>query len=84
MSVCRLPSSLQSHRPVIGFDVRQDRVAELQAGQDSTREVKPQELAAAKHLTCTSSIDELKDCSVFVIAVPTPIDTANRPNLSLA
>ena len=70
-------------RPVVGFDVRSERIAELRAGRDGTREADAQELKAAKHLQYTSSIDDLKDCGVFIIAVPTPIDKANRPDLSL-
>ena len=70
-------------RPVIGFDVRKTRIEELRAGQDGTRETDAQELRAAKHLQYTSSVDDLKDCGVFIIAVPTPVDKANRPDLSL-
>jgi UDP-N-acetyl-D-galactosamine dehydrogenase len=42
------------HRPVIGFDIKPERIAELQAGHDSTRETTPEELAAAVHLRVTS------------------------------
>ncbi len=70
-------------RPVVGFDVRTTRIEELRAGCDNTREADAQELKAAKHLQYTSSIDDLKDCGVFIVAVPTPIDKANRPDLSL-
>ena len=70
-------------RPVIGFDVRKTRIEELRTGQDCTRETDAQELKAAKHLQYTSSVDDLTDCGVFIIAVPTPIDKANRPDLSL-
>lgn len=70
-------------RPVIGFDIRQSRIEELRAGCDSTREVESEDLAAAKQLQFSSSIDELKNCGVFIVAVPTPIDGANRPDLTL-
>jgi len=70
-------------RPVVGFDVRPDRIEELRAGQDSTREVSANELAAASQLSYSSSIEDLRDCGVFVVAVPTPIDRANRPDLTL-
>jgi UDP-N-acetyl-D-glucosamine/UDP-N-acetyl-D-galactosamine dehydrogenase len=69
-------------RPVVGFDVRQDRIDELRACRDSTREVDPEGLAAAKHLVYTSYVDDLKRCGVFIIAVPTPIDRAKRPDLT--
>src|SRR5262245_30784683 len=70
-------------RPVIGFDLRKARVDELQAGCDSTREVEVEDLAAAKQLTYSHSSEDLKRCGVFIIAVPTPIDRANRPDLTL-
>jgi UDP-N-acetyl-D-glucosamine/UDP-N-acetyl-D-galactosamine dehydrogenase len=70
-------------RPVIGFDLRKARIDQLQAGCDATREVEVEGLAAAKHLTYSYSSDDLKRCGVFIIAVPTPIDRANRPDLTL-
>src|SRR5262249_19164805 len=68
-------------RPVIGFDLRKARINQLQAGCDSTREVGVEALAAANHLTYSHANDDLKRCGVFIIAVPTPIDRANRPDL---
>ena len=56
-------------RPVVGFDVRQSRIDELQSGKDSTREVEAEDLAAAKHLTYSASLDDLRDCGVFIVAV---------------
>lgn len=70
-------------RRVIGFDVRQTRVEELRAGHDGTREVEAAELKAASGLTFSCSTDDLKQCGVFIVAVPTPIDRANRPDLTL-
>ena len=70
-------------RPVIGFDMRPQRIEELRSGQDSTREVEPEDLTAAEHLTYSCSPDDLKSCGVFIVAVPTPIDRANRPDLTL-
>ena len=78
-----LAAEFGKKRSVVGFDVRKTRIEELRAGRDSTRETDTQELRAAKHLRYTSSIDDLKDCGVFIVAVPTPIDKANRPDLSL-
>lgn len=69
--------------PVFGFDIRQSRIDELRSGRDNTREVDPDELATAKHITYTSNIDDLRECGVYIVAVPTPIDRANRPDLSL-
>jgi UDP-N-acetyl-D-glucosamine/UDP-N-acetyl-D-galactosamine dehydrogenase len=70
-------------RPTIGFDVRAARIDELKAGHDSTREVEPADLKASKHLTYSSSPDDLRKASAFIVAVPTPIDKANRPDLGL-
>jgi UDP-N-acetyl-D-galactosamine dehydrogenase len=68
--------------PVTGFDIKQDRIAELRAGHDSTRETDAAELAAARHLRFTANPDDLKDCNVFIVTVPTPVDNANRPDLT--
>ncbi|WP_271439655.1 nucleotide sugar dehydrogenase [Pontixanthobacter luteolus] len=69
-------------RPVLGFDIRARRVAELQDGHDETLEVDGDELAAAKHLEFSCEPADLADCDVFIITVPTPIDEANRPDLT--
>lgn len=68
--------------PTIGFDLKQERIAELKNGKDSTREVSSAELKQAGALRFTSSVDDLQDCNVFIIAVPTPIDSNKRPDLS--
>lgn len=68
-------------RDVVGFDISSNRINELLNGSDSTLEIEDEELASAKHLKFTSSIDELNDCEIFIITVPTPIDQANRPDL---
>jgi UDP-N-acetyl-D-glucosamine/UDP-N-acetyl-D-galactosamine dehydrogenase len=70
-------------RRVIGFDVSATRIAELQAGKDGTLEVDVNDLADAKHLTYTYRPTDLKGCEIFIVAVPTPIDRANRPDLTL-
>jgi UDP-N-acetyl-D-galactosamine dehydrogenase len=68
--------------PVTGFDIRPDRIEELQSGRDSTLEVTPQELLEAKHLTFTTDPALLKHCRVFIVTVPTPVDRVNRPDLT--
>ena len=68
-------------RPVIGFDINQQRIGELKAGNDSTREVSGEELVAAKHLRYTIGIEDLSDCNCYIVTVPTPIDEHNRPDL---
>lgn len=70
------------HRPALGFDINAARIAELQLGQDKTLEVTPKELARAKQLSYSSNQADLADCGVFIVTVPTPIDKANRPNLT--
>ena len=70
------------HRPVIGFDIKPERIAELQAGHDSTRETTPAELAAAVHLTVTRDPEDLRPCRIFIVTVPTPVDAYKRPDLT--
>jgi UDP-N-acetyl-D-galactosamine dehydrogenase len=70
------------HRSVVGFDINRERVAELQSGRDSTLEVTPDELNAALHLRFSCEMEELKDCQVFIVTVPTPVDKAKRPDLA--
>lgn len=69
-------------RPVIGFDINQKRIAELEGGEDHTLEVTSEELTHAKQLSYTADIGLLKAAQVFVVTVPTPIDSANRPDLT--
>lgn len=69
-------------RRVLGFDVNLNRIAELQSGQDSTLEVSPAELAHATQLSFSSDNAALGDCGVFIVTVPTPVDKANRPDLT--
>jgi UDP-N-acetyl-D-galactosamine dehydrogenase len=69
-------------RPVIGFDIEPRRIAELQAGQDHTLEVPLDELKGAKHLRFTASPEDLCQARIFIVTVPTPVDKANRPDLT--
>ena len=69
-------------RPVLGFDTNGSRIAELLGGKDSTLEVTAQELLAAKQLAFTSDSIRLEGCGFYIITVPTPIDSANRPDLT--
>ncbi|HRQ35257.1 MAG TPA: Vi polysaccharide biosynthesis UDP-N-acetylglucosamine C-6 dehydrogenase TviB, partial [Chiayiivirga sp.] len=68
--------------PTIGYDIRAGRIAELRAGRDSTLEVEPELLAQADRLRFTDALDELRDCNVYIVTVPTPIDAAKRPDLT--
>lgn len=70
------------YRSVLGFDINQSRINELMSFQDSTLEVTPEELKQATRLTYSSDQNALKDCDIFIVTVPTPIDGANRPDLT--
>ena len=69
-------------RPVIGFDINPQRIAELQAGKDHTLECSSQELASATHLRYSSAAEDLKNAQVYIVTVPTPVDQANRPDMT--
>jgi UDP-N-acetyl-D-galactosamine dehydrogenase len=69
------------HFTTVGFDINGARVDELRRGHDATLEVSDEELAASGGLTCSEDLDDLKDCNVYIVTVPTPIDQAKRPDL---
>lgn len=69
-------------RPVLAFDINDARIAELRSGMDSTLEVTSEDLAAAKNIEYSSDRNKLGECGIFIVTVPTPIDTANRPDLT--
>ncbi len=66
----------------LGFDINTQRVSQLRCGQDCTLETTPEELAAATRLQFSTDEADLAACNVFIITVPTPIDKANRPDLT--
>ena len=66
----------------VGFDINESRLEELKQGHDNTLETTDEELAAAKCLSFTSDIESLRDCQVYIVTVPTPIDASNRPDLT--
>jgi UDP-N-acetyl-D-galactosamine dehydrogenase len=69
-------------RSVLGFDINQARICELSAGHDSTLEVTSESLQEASKLEFSSDSKKLAECGIFIITVPTPIDSANRPDLT--
>ncbi|MFJ3076104.1 MULTISPECIES: Vi polysaccharide biosynthesis UDP-N-acetylglucosamine C-6 dehydrogenase TviB [Pseudomonas] len=69
-------------REVVGFDINQARIDALRKGHDSTLEVSDRELAEATKLSFSADINELRDCNVFIVTVPTPIDEFNQPDLT--
>lgn len=89
-----LPLAIEfsQHFPVIGFDINEDRVVELNKGEDHTREADltklrdsiklSHETGFSKGYRASSSIDELKTAQVYIVTVPTPIDRYNAPDLT--
>jgi UDP-N-acetyl-D-galactosamine dehydrogenase len=71
----------RSGAPVVGFDIDPQRIGDLHAGRDRTREVAPADLRHPS-LTCTADPAELKRADFFIVTVPTPIDDARRPDLA--
>ena len=69
-------------RDVVGFDIDQNRIAELEKGQDSTLEVEPQALNASTKLTFTADEKQLAQCRIFIVTVPTPINGHKQPDLT--
>ena len=70
------------HYDTLGFDINTARIDELREGCDRTLETTAQELAAAKRLRFSSSLDELRTADFYIVTVPTPIDAAKRPDLT--
>ncbi|MDC1118126.1 Vi polysaccharide biosynthesis UDP-N-acetylglucosamine C-6 dehydrogenase TviB [Alphaproteobacteria bacterium] len=69
-------------RHVIGFDINPQRIEELRSGKDQTQECSPGELAQAEHLSFSCKLEDLQRVQVFIVTVPTPTDTSNRPDMS--
>ncbi|MCH3923919.1 MAG: nucleotide sugar dehydrogenase [Bacteroidales bacterium] len=69
----------------VGFDMKQNRVDALMRGHDSTLEVKDELLQDAINnhgFVCTTDLNKIKDCNIYIVAVPTPVDENNRPDLT--
>jgi len=66
----------------IGFDINQNRILELRSGHDVTLECSADELAEATKLEYSTNLDELKQCNVYIVTVPTPIDEHQQPDLT--
>src|SRR5262249_17203022 len=65
-----------------GFDINAARVGELERGHDATLEVSKEELEASQGLSFTTRVDDIRDCNVYIVTVPTPIDAYKRPEMS--
>ena len=69
-------------RTVVGFDINQFRIHDLKNGVDSTLETTAEELKESIHLRYTTNLEDVKDCEIFIVTVPTPIDKHKRPDLT--
>ncbi|MGE0929307.1 Vi polysaccharide biosynthesis UDP-N-acetylglucosamine C-6 dehydrogenase TviB [Peijinzhouia sedimentorum] len=69
-------------REVIGFDINKERVVELNNGFDRTLEVDGEELKEAQHLSFTSQLEDIKECQIYIVTVPTPVDDFKNPDLT--
>lgn len=78
---------------VVGFDINQARIAELNSGKDSTLEVEDEVLQpvlvkdnpfsnSSKGLLCSSDLEDIKEANIYIVTVPTPVDRHNRPDLT--
>ena len=67
--------------PVTGYDISTPRIKELRQGEDSSLEVTPEELAGVT-MTYTDQLEDIRDCNVYIVTVPTPIDEYKNPDLS--
>ncbi len=66
----------------IGFDINADRIDELKKGIDHTNEASLEQINSARQLTFTANINEIKDCNIYIVTVPTPIDEFKTPDLN--
>jgi UDP-N-acetyl-D-galactosamine dehydrogenase len=68
---------------IIGYDINQRRIQELKNGHDHTLEIEDDLLlSVSNNLRYSFNIEDIKDCNIYIITVPTPVDTTNRPNLA--
>lgn len=69
-------------RDTLGFDINQTRIGELQNGQDHTLECSPEELQSATYLRYSANAADLQAAQIYIVTVPTPVDQANRPDMT--
>jgi len=68
--------------PTLGFDINTKRVDELKQGHDFTLEVSSEELADSEYISYSADVDDLKNCNIYIVTVPTPIDKHKQPDLT--
>ena len=66
----------------IGFDIDKSRIEELKSGFDRTLEMSKEDLFSSKKLEYTTNINDTKNCNIYIITVPTPINSKNQPDLT--
>ncbi len=66
----------------VGFDINEERIKELKEGYDRTLEVDSENLKSAEKLSFTTDINDIKDANIYIVTVPTPIDSFKRPDLT--
>lgn len=69
-------------REIVGFDINESRISELRGGFDNTLETDTDELGDARGLSFTADANDIADCSIYIVTVPTPIDAHKRPDLT--
>ncbi len=69
-------------RSVVGFDINEIRIKELENQIDNTLETTQKELKDAIYLTYSTSLEDIKDCKIYIVTVPTPIDKQKNPDLN--
>ena len=67
---------------VIGFDISKDRIDLLKKNEDPNLVINKNEFATSSYLSFSNSIDDIKDCNIYIVTVPTPIDNHNKPDLT--
>jgi UDP-N-acetyl-D-galactosamine dehydrogenase len=68
--------------PTIGFDINVSRIDELKKGVDHTNEATPEQLTSATELSFSANINDIKECNIYIVTVPTPIDEFKTPDLN--
>jgi len=68
--------------PTIGFDINQNRIEELKTGFDRTLEIESDNLKSSTFLKFANTLEEIKEATIYIVTVPTPIDKNNRPDLT--
>jgi UDP-N-acetyl-D-glucosamine/UDP-N-acetyl-D-galactosamine dehydrogenase len=69
--------------PTVGFDINSARIEELSRHYDRTKEIEPEAFKPAKYLKFTLNKKDITGCNIYIVTVPTPIDSYNRPDITL-